>query len=53
MMNRNGAPYNSFKDDRLRLWALVSRDLRTVVVVAIVCLTGAAPAWRAIRAWLF
>ncbi|SFI03080.1 hypothetical protein SAMN04515618_10896 [Collimonas sp. OK307] len=29
------SPYCAFKDDRHRLWALISRDIRAVVVCAI------------------
>lgn len=47
MIKRGGAPYDSFKNDRDRLWALVSRDARIVLVVAIAASTGVFPAVRA------
>lgn len=34
------SPYCAFKNDRARLWALVSRDVRLVVVALIMALAG-------------
>ena len=34
------APYCAFKDDRIRLFALIARDIRRVVIVAAITLTG-------------
>ena len=47
------SPYDTFKSDRDRLWALISRDVRIVLVAAIcVGAAGSAPAGvRAILAW--
>lgn len=46
-------PYTSFKNDRERLWALISRDLRFVVctIAVVICAPQIAPAvflwlWR-------
>lgn len=50
-MLRGRNPYECFKSDRHRLWALVSRDLRIVLVAAIVGgagLAGAHPTLRSI-----
>ncbi|MBX9792736.1 MAG: hypothetical protein K2Y02_00410 [Burkholderiaceae bacterium] len=46
--------YASFKSDRARLWALISRDLRIVAVAAICAgATGVSPALSdAILRWL-
>lgn len=35
MSRRSGSLYASFKSDRERLWALISRDLRIVAVSAL------------------
>lgn len=32
------SPYCAFKNDRARLWALVSRDIRWVLVIGIVAI---------------
>jgi hypothetical protein len=47
MIKRGGNPYEGFKNDRERLWALMSRDVRIVLVVAIAGLTGLSPSLRA------
>lgn len=53
MMKRGRNPYECFKNDRERLWALLSRDVRIVLVVAIAGVTGASPALRVmILGWL-
>jgi hypothetical protein len=48
---REGAdsPYVAFKDDRERKWALVSRDIRWILVAAVLAL-GEVPAarWQAL-----
>lgn len=46
------SPYSAFKNDRARLWALVSRDVRLVVVALIIALAGA-PALRLPALWAF
>lgn len=44
--------YVSFKRDRDRLWALISRDLR-IVAVAAICATAGTPSWLdAVTRWL-
>lgn len=53
-MIRRGGPYESFKSDRDRLWALVSRDVRIVLVAALLAgAAGASPLLRALlRQWM-
>lgn len=54
-MFRGRNPYECFKSDRHRLWALVSRDLRLVLVAAISAAAGvaASPTLRAVAlGWL-
>lgn len=46
MTIRGRNPYECFKDDRHRLFALMSRDLRIVLVAAIVGVAGASPLLR-------
>lgn len=54
MMKRGRNPYESFKSDRDRLLALMSRDVRIVLVVAIAGATGLSPTGRALLSgWLF
>ena len=48
-------PYMAFKDDRQRKWALVSRDVRWVLVAAVLALSDLPTAnwlslWRLISA---
>lgn len=45
-------PYLSFKDDRMRLYALICRDLRRIAIVAIVVYSGMNISWQALRGWL-
>ena len=54
MPMRTSIPYASFKNDRERLWALVSRDLRIVAVSAFcAAATGTGDALREMVArWL-
>lgn len=40
-------PYLAFKDDQLRLYALIARDLRKVAIVALVLYFGHYVPWRA------
>lgn len=40
------APYCEFKDDKARLLALVSRDIRMVLVAFVVVLTGTSLPWQ-------
>ena len=47
-MMKRGNPYESFKNDRDRLFALMSRDVRIVLVVAIAGATGLSPTMRAL-----
>jgi hypothetical protein len=53
MSRESGNIYSSFKNDRQRLWALISRDLRIVAVTALCAsATGISPALReAILRW--
>ena len=44
-------PYLSFKDDRMRLYALICRDLRRIAIVAIVVYSGVNMPWQALRGW--
>jgi hypothetical protein len=47
-------PYQSFKNDRDRLWALISRDIRIVAVTALCAgAAGFTPALRdAVLRWI-
>lgn len=48
----NESPYVAFKDDRERKWALVSRDVRLVLVALVLTVGGgAALKWPAV--WHF
>lgn len=52
-MPRGRTPYECFKNDRHRLFALMSRDVRIVLVAAILGgagLAGAHPALRSLMA---
>lgn len=53
MMPRGRNPYECFKDDRRRLLALMSRDVRLVLIWSVAALTGSSPALRAIVAGWF
>jgi hypothetical protein len=44
--------YASFKRDRDRLWALISRDLRIVAVTAICATAGTPSLLHAVTGWL-
>ena len=44
--------YASFKGDRDRLWALISRDLRIVAITAICATAGMPPLLNAVTRWL-
>ncbi len=44
--------YASFKRDRERLWALVSRDVRIVAITAICATAGTPSLLHAITRWL-
>ena len=54
MMKRGPNPYESFKNDRDRLFALISRDIRIVLVAALCAgATGVAFPLRAtILGWM-
>jgi hypothetical protein len=43
MMQRGRNPYEGFKDDRHRLLALLSRDVRYVLIWGIAAFTGTLP----------
>jgi hypothetical protein len=45
----DGSPYVAFRDDRCRMWALVSRDVRWVLVALVLAL-GEVPTakWHAL-----
>lgn len=45
-------PYLSFNDDRMRLYALVCRDLRRISIAALVAYSGVSVNWENLRAWL-
>ena len=49
MMPRGRHPYEGFKNDRHRLFALMSRDVRIVLVVALLGGAGLAGAYPALR----
>ena len=51
-MIRRGGPYESFKSDRDRLWALVSRDVRIVLVSAILGTASLASAPSLLRSMI-
>lgn len=54
MMPRGRNPYECFKNDRHRLFALMSRDVRIVLVVTLLGgagLAGALPTLRSLMAW--
>jgi hypothetical protein len=40
-------PYLAFKDDQLRLYALIARDIRKLAIVAVVLYFGNYLPWRA------
>ncbi len=44
-------PYCAFKDDRERRTALISRDVRLVLIVGIGTVSGAAAPWKEVFAW--
>lgn len=48
-MMRNRNPYECFKNDRHRLFALMSRDIRIVLVAAILSGAGLAGAYPSLR----
>lgn len=39
-------PYLSFKDDRMRLYALISRDMRRIVIAGICVYSGVNFPWH-------
>lgn len=51
MMPRGRNPYECFKDDRQRLLALLSRDVRLVLIWSIAAFAGSSPALGAIARW--
>ncbi len=53
MIKHDGNPYASFKKDRDRLWALVSRDIRIIIVAALCAYAGFSPTARAMIQSLF
>ena len=54
MSNESKCVYASFKSDRERLWALVSRDLRMVAISALCAATtgGGAALRELVARWL-
>lgn len=44
-------PYLSFKDDRMRLYALICRDIRSIAISAIVLYSSSHIPWQALRGW--
>lgn len=44
-------PYLSFKDDRMRLYALICRDIRRIAIAAIVVYSGVHIPWQTLRGW--
>lgn len=44
-------PYLSFKDDRMRLYALICRDIRHIAIAAIVVYSGVHIPWQTLRSW--
>lgn len=47
-----GSPYCVFQNDRDRLWALVSRDVRLVLIAGIMVMSSTSIPWSKIRAIL-
>ena len=45
------SPYCSFKNDRARLWALVSRDIRLVLIAAALAFAAPAISGHASQLW--
>jgi hypothetical protein len=45
-------PYCSFQDDRRRLLALISRDIRYALVAACLALGGSGVPWAAVIKWI-
>lgn len=44
-------PYLSFKNDRMRLYALICRDIRRIVIATIVVYSGVTIPWQTLRGW--
>lgn len=44
-------PYLSFKDDRMRLYAIICRDFRRIMIAAIVLYSGMRIPWQDLRVW--
>lgn len=42
-------PYLSFKDDRMRLYALICRDLRRIAITGICVYSGVNIPWHTLR----
>lgn len=40
------APYCEFKDDNARLYALIARDIRKVLISAVIALSGMQLPWK-------
>jgi hypothetical protein len=45
-------PYLSFKDDRMRLYAIICRDVRRILIAAIMVYSGMSIPWQYLRGWL-
>jgi hypothetical protein len=50
--NRQHSPYVAFKDDRQRKWALISRDIRLILMALFFALANA-PATQWQNLWKF
>ncbi len=51
-MSEQRSIYASFKHDRERLWALISRDIRIVAITAIGATAGMPSLLHAVTRWL-
>lgn len=45
---RQASPYCAFRSDRDRLWALISRDLRLVLIAGIAIMSSTSVPWSKI-----
>ena len=46
------SPYNGFKDDKERRKALISRDIRLVLIATIGAFAGVLTHWHEVSVWL-
>jgi hypothetical protein len=47
------SPYCAFRNDRVRLWALVSRDIRLVLIAGLMVVATPSVASRLTQVWMF